>query len=151
MDRKTYTDEFKREAVRLAAERGNLAQVARDLGINDTMLQRWKKRLETALENEKSFPGHGNPKDPEMAQLKRELARLQEENEILKKLWVSSLSARSEIPVCQRAARAFFGRGAVPCAGGICEWLLCLAQACFEPTQPRRKAIAGTDWGRASA
>lgn len=37
MDRKKYTDEFKREAVRLAQERGNLAQVARDLGINDTL------------------------------------------------------------------------------------------------------------------
>ena len=48
MDRKQYPDEFKREAVRLAKERGNLAQVARDLGIHDTLLQRWKKRLETS-------------------------------------------------------------------------------------------------------
>ena len=83
MDRKQYTDEFKREAVRLAKERGNLAQVARDLGIHDTLLQRWKKRLETCPE--RPFPGNGNPQDPEMAQIKRELARLQEENQILKK------------------------------------------------------------------
>jgi transposase len=83
MDRKKYTEEFKREAVRLAQERGNLAQVARDLGIHDTLLQRWKKRLETSPE--RPFPGNGNPQDPELAQVKRELARLKEENAILKK------------------------------------------------------------------
>ena len=83
MDRKQYPEEFKREAVRLAAERGNLAQVARDLGIHDTLLQRWKKRLDTSPE--RPFPGNGNPQDPELAQLKRELARVKEENEILKK------------------------------------------------------------------
>ncbi len=83
MDRKKYTEEFKREAVRLAKERGNLSRVARDLGINDTMLSRWKKRLEDAPE--RPFPGNGNPHDPELAQLKRELARVKEENAILKK------------------------------------------------------------------
>jgi len=83
MDRKKYTDEFKREAVRLAKERGNLAQVARDLGIHDTLLQRWKKRLETSPE--RPFPGNGNPRDEEMAQIKRELTRVNQENEILKK------------------------------------------------------------------
>jgi len=83
MDRKKYPDEFKREAVRLAKERGNLAQVARDLGIHDTLLQRWKKRLETSPE--RPFPGNGNPQDPELAKLQRENARLKEENEILKK------------------------------------------------------------------
>ena len=35
-ERKVYTEEFKREAVRLAKERANLAQTARDLGISDT-------------------------------------------------------------------------------------------------------------------
>jgi transposase len=83
MDRKKYPEEFKREAVRLAQERGNLSQVARDLGIHDTLLQRWKKRLETSPE--RPFPGNGNSQDPELAQVKRELARLKEENAILKK------------------------------------------------------------------
>ena len=40
-------------------------------------------RLETATE--RPFPGQGNPQDPEVAQLKRENARLKEDNEILKK------------------------------------------------------------------
>ena len=83
MPRKVYTEEFKREAVRLAIERGNIAQVARDLGMSDNTLQGWKSQLELTPEN--PFPGNGNPRDAEMAQMQRENARLKEENEILKK------------------------------------------------------------------
>ncbi len=81
--RKAYTEEFKREAVRLASERGNLSAAARDLGISDNTLQSWKKQLQQTPQN--AFPGNGNPRDPEMAQLQRELRRVKEENEILKK------------------------------------------------------------------
>jgi len=81
--RRSFTEEFKREAVRLAQERGNLSAVARDLGIEDSVLQRWKKRLQGG--EERPFPGRGNPRDEEMAKLQRELARVKEENEILKK------------------------------------------------------------------
>jgi transposase len=80
-----FTDEFKREAVRLAKERGSVEETARELGIHGTMLHRWKKRLATAPENEVAFPGRGHPKDPELARLQRENRRLQEEVEILKK------------------------------------------------------------------
>ena len=81
--RKSYNEEFKREAVRLATERGNLRAVARDLGISDNTLQNWKKQIQQTPEN--AFPGNGNPHDKETAQLQRELKRLKEENEILKK------------------------------------------------------------------
>jgi transposase len=81
--RKSYTEEFKREAVRLAKERGNLRATARDLGISDNTLHNWKKQLEQTPEN--AFPGNGNPRDKETAQLQRENRRLKEENEILKK------------------------------------------------------------------
>ena len=81
--RKSYTAEFKREAVRLAKERGNIAAAARDLGVSDTSLENWKRELEQTPEN--AFPGNGNPRDKEAAQLQRELKRVKEENEILKK------------------------------------------------------------------
>lgn len=87
-ERRVYAEEFKREAVRLADERGNRAQTARQLGISDSVLLRWKKRLTQAEEGEPglpAFPGSGNARDAEMTRLKRENARLQEENEILKK------------------------------------------------------------------
>ena len=83
--RREFTEEFKREAVRLARERGNLVQTARELGLHETVLQRWKKRLEETPQNETPFPGKGNPRDEEMDRLRRELARVREENEILKK------------------------------------------------------------------
>ena len=83
VNRKTYPEEFKREAVRLAEERGNFTVVARDLGINQSMIRRWKSSLESdAVE---PFPGKGHPANEEVAQLQRENARLREDNEILKK------------------------------------------------------------------
>jgi transposase len=82
-ERRTFTAEFKREAVRLAEERGNLSAVARDLGLHPSMLHEWKQVLSGSSAN--PFPGQGNPSDPELAGLKRENARLQEEVEILKK------------------------------------------------------------------
>lgn len=81
--RKGFTEEFKRDAVRLAKERGNLAATARELGISDHTLQGWKFQLDKTPEN--PFPGNGNPRDPAMARLQKENARLKEENEILKK------------------------------------------------------------------
>ncbi len=82
-ERKVYPEEFKRDAVRLAKERGNIAATARDLGISDNTLQGWKLQVDKTPDN--PFPGNGNPRDAELAQLQRELARVKEENEILKK------------------------------------------------------------------
>ena len=88
--RKSYTAEFKREAIRLANERGNSTSVARDLGIPESLIPKWKKSLEA--QEASAFPGKGNPfpgkgnaADPDLAQLKRENTRLKEEVEILKK------------------------------------------------------------------
>ena len=84
-ERRVFSEEFKRESVRLAKERGNFEEAARELGIPSTMIHRWKRRLDTLAERETAFPGHGNPKDPELVRLQRANARLKEENEILKK------------------------------------------------------------------
>ncbi len=56
--RKQYTSEFKREAVRLVTEGGlGMAQVARDLGVNDNLVSRWKK--ESLQNGQRAFPGQG--------------------------------------------------------------------------------------------
>lgn len=81
-NRKTYSKEFKIEAVRLAQEQG-FAQTGRDLGINPNQIHNWRARLEQ--DGERAFPGQGNPRDAEMAHLQRENKRLEEENAILKK------------------------------------------------------------------
>ena len=81
-NRKTYSKEFKLEALRLAKERG-FAQTARDLGLNANLIHKWRARLEE--DGDRAFPGQGNPRDEELARLERENKRLQEENAILKK------------------------------------------------------------------
>ena len=80
--RKTYSPEFKIEAVRRAKEHG-FAQTGRDLGINPNLIHKWRNRLDE--DTERAFPGHGNPRDAELAELQRQNRRLLEENEILKK------------------------------------------------------------------
>jgi transposase len=84
--RQTYTAEFKREAVRLVVAHGyGTTEAARNLGINATMLGRWKRELE-ARENG-AFPGKGrlSPDQEELHRLREENKRLRMEREILKK------------------------------------------------------------------
>ncbi len=87
VQRKQYTREFKLEAVRLVTEGGlSLAQAARDLGLNDNMLSRWKKEFEQGRqEGQSAFPGHGRPHDEELTRLQRENEVLRRERDILKK------------------------------------------------------------------
>ena len=82
--RRQYMGEFKREAVRLVTEGGlSMAQVARDLGLDDNLVSRWKK--ETEQNGQRAFPGQGHPQDEELARLRRENDVLRQEREILKK------------------------------------------------------------------
>lgn len=84
--RQQFTAEFKREAVRLlkAGDRP-AAVVARELGIPRNRLYKWAQDLEK--KGATAFAGSGRPttSGDELAVLKRENARLKEENEILKK------------------------------------------------------------------
>jgi transposase len=84
--RRTYTSEFKREAVHLVTEQGYaLAEAARNLGLNPHMLQRWKREL--AEEEHAAFPGNGrvSPAQEELHRLREENKRLRLERDILKK------------------------------------------------------------------
>ena len=56
--RRTYTEAFKREAVRLVIDQGDaVAEAARHLGLNAHMLRRWKGEVEPT--KPEAFPGHG--------------------------------------------------------------------------------------------
>ncbi len=84
--RRSFSKEFKIEAVRLITEGGaSVSQVARDLGIRDTIVGRWKKDLVEG--REAAFPGKGHvkPEDAEVRRLRRENERLRMERDILKK------------------------------------------------------------------
>ncbi len=84
--RPTYSQEFKQEAIALSEQPGTtVAQVARELGIKEGALYRW--RSERRVKGEEAFPGKGKlgPHDEEMRRLQRELERVKMECEILKK------------------------------------------------------------------
>ena len=83
---KTYTAEFKREAVQLAQTSGkSIAQVARALGISDTSMHQWRKEL--SEHGPQAFPGSGHQtaQEEEVRCLKRELEVVKQERDILKK------------------------------------------------------------------
>ena len=62
--RKSYSKEFKVNAVRMITEEGRrAAEVARDLGISYNMLLNWKRKLQE--DHEDAFPGHGKLKSTE--------------------------------------------------------------------------------------
>jgi transposase len=85
-EQRTFTREFKLEAVHLAQKSGkSQAQVARDLGIADSTLHHWCK--EFAKADSAAFPGSGNPpaQEEELRRLKRELEVTRQERDILKK------------------------------------------------------------------
>ena len=85
-NRRQYTKEFKIEAVRLIVEEGRpISEVARELGIGENLLHRWKKKSEEGKID--PFPGQGrlSPEDEELRRLRRENKRLRMEHEILKK------------------------------------------------------------------
>jgi transposase len=82
---KQYSREFKLEAIRLAEAGDKTAsQVARELGIRANQIWKWTQQL--AAEKGTGEPAkRGRPADDEVSRLRRENARLQEENDILKK------------------------------------------------------------------
>ncbi len=78
MGKANYSDDFKRDAVAQITERGYpVAEVSKRLGVSQHSLYVWKKKF--------SQPSGGDDKDAEIRQLKRELARVTEERDILKK------------------------------------------------------------------
>ncbi len=85
-EQRTFTTEFKLEAVRLAQTSGkSVSQVARDLGIADSTLFHWCKQL--AEKGAEAFPGSGHQTalEEENRRLKRELDQVRQERDILKK------------------------------------------------------------------
>jgi transposase len=100
MGRRSFTREFKLEAVKLVRERGvSVTQAAKDLGLSQSVLGRWVR--EVGADSKQAFPGRGQmkPDDAEVARLKHELAKTKGERDIVKKPSASSRRSRHEIPL----------------------------------------------------
>ncbi len=79
--RKEYSPQFKDQAVERAKKDGD-PQAAKDLGIPESMLYYWRSQKNkggNTIENQKL-------QQAEMARLKREVDRLEQENAFLKKV-----------------------------------------------------------------
>ena len=92
--RRRFTSEFKAEAVRLVAGSGKpLAQIARELGINEQVLRNWKQRAESGAAAGSGSVADGSTElttshfaqEEEIRRLRRDLLRVTEERDILKK------------------------------------------------------------------
>jgi transposase len=84
-ERRSYTQEFKLEAVRLVRTGISKARVARDLGLHLNVVREWVRQFDKDPDN--PFPGKGKmrPEEAEIFRLKRELMKVTAERDTLKK------------------------------------------------------------------
>ena len=86
-NRMHYDRKFKENAVKLSYQRDNLNDLARELGIRTELVYRWRRELKEYGTG--SFSGHGvanlTPEMKELSDLKKQIQRIETENEILKK------------------------------------------------------------------
>ena len=84
MERKRYTEEFKRSALEMAAKGDvSIAQLERDLGMTAGLIYKWRDRYR--VEDGELKPSEERDTQAEIRRLKRELAIAREERDILKK------------------------------------------------------------------
>lgn len=87
--RRKFSAEYKREAVAmLDAPDVTVSQVAAELGIGANVLGRWRREL--CRQPAPAFVGNGRPRDEELSQLRRELARVTKERDFLREAAGSS-------------------------------------------------------------
>ena len=94
---KRHTKEFKLEAVRLLKDSGRPgAEVARELGIRRNQLHKWATQLK-GKGRTRAFLGSGPQRaaEDELTRVKRQLAQVTQERDILKKA-VAFLAQESE-------------------------------------------------------
>lgn len=96
IERRQYTEEFKREAVRLMETSDKpIAQLARDLGVNDNNLYRWRSVYGSQRRDSVTSTGASAVElAAEVKRLQHENAVLRQERDILKK--AMSIVSRSQ-------------------------------------------------------
>lgn len=78
-----YSPEYKRQALKRSSEDGVTdREVCKDLGISERQLRRWRDQYR--LLGDQAFPGEGKKRDDEIVELKRKLAKAEQERDFLK-------------------------------------------------------------------
>ncbi len=82
---KRYSEDFKRDTVQLMENSEKpVAQISREMGVNTSQLYKWRRRYGKKQE-ERSNNGSGEELESEVKRLRREVLRLEQERDILKK------------------------------------------------------------------
>lgn len=82
--RRSFSEEFKREAVRLVDQSGSSkADIARDLGVSGSLLARWHREEEAG--KSPAVKASDAVSAEEYERMRRELAKVKTERDILKK------------------------------------------------------------------
>lgn len=84
--KKEYSDEFKRDAIRLQETSGkSVGTIERELGLSHNLLRQWKKRYQVGVETDELERSEIEQLKAELRQTKRELEIARQERDILKK------------------------------------------------------------------
>jgi len=85
--RKSYSKQYKLDVIQQSYRRDNIKELAEELGLRAELIYRWRREYEGSKSD--SFPGQGvakrTPEQEELDRVKRELADLRMERDILKK------------------------------------------------------------------
>lgn len=105
-----FSREFKRHAVQLVTEQGRpVGQVARELDLHPNLLHLWKHKV--FAQGDQAFSGKGRvtPEQAEIRRLRKELEKVREQRDILKKPWPCSPNHTEEVPGDGRTPRQLHG------------------------------------------
>jgi transposase len=84
--RREYTDDFKRDAVRLVTEQGyGVTEACHNLNISTSMFRRWRLQFDPQSSTGAGNSGLSSAEREEFESLRREVKRLRMEREVLKK------------------------------------------------------------------
>lgn len=83
--RRSFTPEFKRDALRLVEKGKSVTEVARNLGISRSLLQYWKQQAEAEGAGPDESAAAGSSEAERLRALEKELRDVREERDILKK------------------------------------------------------------------
>jgi transposase len=86
-ERRIFTREYKLEVIKRSYDDIKISDLARELGIGQSIIHRWRRQF--ASDTKASFPGRGveqlSDQEFELARLRKQVANLENERDILKK------------------------------------------------------------------
>ena len=137
--RRTFTDEFKRESVKLVKQPGaKVTHIARDLGIEQSVLPRWVDQEHGGVLDMRPNKPLRSEAASEVERLQRELRRVTTERDILKRRSATSPRTRSEVRLHRSPSRRVAHTGHVPGDERVCQRVLRMVRSSAERAQSGR-------------